>query len=220
MDQHLLKLRRPPQGFTLIELIVVVAILALLLTVAGTQTTGSLETMQMKEAIETTRYSMEHARQVAMTSNTAVMVRFYDEPDEFGERRWRSIEFGQAETITDPSDPDYQSPSDSSYKRKFKRIGTVDRLPSGYVYHSSATFSSLLSSSEGVERGTEDAPSGGTRDFAGFYYLPDGSSSLPAGNNWTLTIVRDREVASGALPPNYATLQLNPRTARVRTYRP
>ena len=223
MDRKLLTLHfdRPRHhGFTLIELLVVISIMAILLTIAVSQATGGMEGMKMRQALETTRTAMEQARQVAMTTNQAVQFRFYEMKDDFGALAWRTMEFGVAESITDPADPAYKPPGGPGYTPGFKRLGSIERLPSGVVLHPSSTFSTLLASDAALLRGTDTSPENGeSRNHIAFVFLPDGRRSLPADRPWTLTLVKE-DSASAALPPNYATLELDPRTARVKTYRP
>lgn len=208
------------RGFTLIELLIVVAILVILLTMAATQTAAGLESMKMRQAVETTRYAMEQARQLAMTRNHGIMFRFYEDPAELGAPAWNTMEFGVAEIITDPSDPGYVAPGSTGFQPRFKRLGSVERLPGGLVFHPSNTFSTLVGNDAALLRGTETAPeSGAIRRYTAFVYQPDGRCPLPPGSPWTLTIVKEQE-ATVSLPANYATLQLDPRTARVRLYRP
>lgn len=221
MDRQLLTpTRRRPRGFTLIELIIVVAIMAILLTLAVSQASGGMEGMKMRQALETTRTAMEHARQVAITTNQSVMFRFYEMTDEFGTPAWRTMEFGLARAVTDPSDPEY-SPPGASYEPVFQRMGSLERLPAGIHIHPSSTYSTLVSDDTALLRGTDTSPEDGrARKYVAFVYQPDGRCALPADKSWTITLVKEKDTSASGLPANYATIQLDPRTARVRTYRP
>jgi uncharacterized protein (TIGR02596 family) len=222
MDRDLLThpaRRRPLQAFTLIELLIVVAIMGILLTLAVSHASGGMEGMKMRQALETTRSAMEHARQVAMTSNQAVMFRVYEMKDSFGKPAWRTMEHGVAEAVTDPADPAYKTPGAQGYTPGFKRLGSIEKLPDGIIVHPSATFSSLLGTNAALLTGTDDSQDGQLRKYIAWIYLPDGRCSLPADQAWTLTLVKEDTVGTN-LPDNYVTLELDPRTARVRAYRP
>lgn len=224
MDQHKLTCyrSRSTKAFTLIELLVVAAIMSLLLGLAVTGTSGGLESLKMKQAIQSTRYTMERARQLAMTQNKKIAVRIYETPDDSGVLAWRSLEYGILDAVTDPSAPKYTDPTAAGFSPPFKSLGSAERLPEGLVFHPSTTFTTLIGNDAQLKRGTEDAPGGGTRKFVSFVVLPDGSCDLSSTNPWTLTIVKESTLSSGEddLPANFVTIQINPRTGRTSLYRP
>jgi uncharacterized protein (TIGR02596 family) len=215
-----MKQARRSAGFTLIEILVVVTIMSVLLAIAGTGASSMMESLHMKEAIESVRFQMEHARQTASTKNCEVVVRIYQEPDFDGVVAWRALEFGVVEAITDPSAPGYTDPESEGYVPPFKKMGSTAKLPSNYQFHPSDTYSTLIGSSTHLQNGSEIGIDGITRNYKWFICQPDGRCSLPTSTNWTLTIVKNTDAAGGSLPPNYATLELDPSTSRVRVYRP
>jgi len=213
---------RTTAAFSLIELLVVVAIMAILMTIGISQALGGLTTFRMKQAISSTVNTIDRARQTAMTMNREVLVRIYKVPDERGVVGWRAIEFGTVNAVTDPTAPGYKDPSSANFTPTFQRIGSVERLPEGFVFHPSTTYSTLLDSANtALISGKEAAPEGGTREYVSFLCLPEGRTPLATTSTWTLTIVQENDLAKSAtLPTNFATLQIEPRTARAWLYRP
>jgi len=213
------RLRSP--GFTLVEILIVITVMLLLLTIAGTGASGMLDTLRMKEGMATMRDTMEQARQAAIISNREVIVRIYKTRNEFGEEFWRGLELGVMKLVTDPDAPGYENPSAPGYKPKFERVRAVENLPGGLAFHPSPNYSLLLDSSQTeLEKGLEQGPDGVQREYISFRFSPDGSCNLPTSRKWTLTLLKASDLKTGSLPPNYATMQLDPATARVRIYRP
>lgn len=207
-------------AFTLVEIIVVVTIMMILVTLAASPMKGMMDSLRMKEAVSNTRDVMEQARQAAITMNREMTVRIYRVPDELGTLEWRACAYGVEEVITDPNDPEYQDPTGPEYQPMFVAAASMERLPAGFVFHPSTTFSRLLDTTQtalrsGEEKGAGDAP----RAFISFKFTPDGRCALPLSQTWTLTIVPERASSQAALPPDYATMQLDPSTARMRVYR-
>lgn len=203
-------------AFTLIEVLVVVTILSILMAVGASIITGNMESMQMIQAIENTRHKMEYARQVAMTQNHRVELRIYRMKNETGTSTWNAFEIGTIETT--PTLLPNSIPEEI-----FQPTSSLSRLPAGYAFHPATAFSSLLSHT-GIRTGTQaatDSPDGHARDYASFQFLPDGRCLLDTGEKWTLTIIKENQlVSTSALPANFATLQLDAATARLRLYRP
>lgn len=202
-------------------MLIVVAVMGLMLAMAGTGAGSLMTTLRMKEAIQTIGNAMEHARQVAMTSNREVVFRIYKVTDDMGEESWRSVEYGTVDVMINPDDAGYKDPTAADYEPPFTPSGAPEMLPEGLVFHPSATYSTLISENQAdLMKGTETAPSGATRSYVSFRFLPDGRCSLGASQKWTLTLVKEAEVSGGGLPSNFATMQLEPATARVRFFRP
>lgn len=209
-------------GFTLVEILIVITVILLLLTIAGSTAGGMLDTLRMKEGMETLRNTMDQARQTAMTLNREVIVRIYKAKNEMGDEAWRGLEYGVVNLITNPDDPKYVDPTAAGYKPKFERLGTIQRLPAGLVFHPSPTYSLLIDPAQpDLEKGREEGPDGEERDYVSFTFSPDGSCNLPPTKKWTLTLLKESDLTEdAALPPNYAAMQLYPATARMRIYRP
>ncbi len=225
MDRILLTLpckNRAKAAFSLIEILIVVTIIALLATIS-IGSANSINSLRMKQAISTTTGTIARARQIAMSTNKEIYVRIYKMADERGVVGWRAMEYGIAQVITDPADPRYVDPSTPGFHTIFARVAPMERLPQGFIFHPSTIYSSILDSTNtALVSGTENAPEGGTRDYVSFLCLPEGRCTLPVANNWTLTVVNEQDAlrTTKGLPANFTTLQLEPRTSRLWSYRP
>lgn len=209
-----------PRGFTLIEILIVVAIMTVLLTLAASSAGNMLDTIRMRDAIQSVQSQFESARQTASTTNTTIVVRIYKEEDEFGVPQWSAIEFGNTDFEPNPDSANYTNPETPGYEPDLKPLSPIQRLPAGYIFHPSSTYSTLLNNTSDLHTGTSPNPAGVSREFVSFVILPDNRTNLPTSTNWTLTIVKTNETDSSALPDNYTTLELDPTTARIRSYRP
>lgn len=214
--------KRLSGGFTLSEITVVIAIMAILMALAASSLKGMMDTLRMKEGIFTIRSVMERARQLAITLNRDVTLRIYRLPDDGGGEAWRSFEYGVEKLVTDPDDREYKDPTTPGFRPRFVPSAPAERLPAGLIIHPSTTFSLLVDGTRSeLEKGEDTGPGGVSRSYTSFKFTPEGRCNLPIARSWTLTIVPDKtDVQTATLPPNYAVLQLDPSTADVRVYRP
>jgi len=208
-----------PHAFTLIEILLVVTIMGIMLTAAGGLSSNVADSMNFREAIQQVKGQMESARQTAITTNRSVTVRIIQGENEFGEVVWNGVQLGFTESISDPDAAGYKTPVAGSYDPGFKAIDTIDRLPSGFVFHDSSTFSTLLSWRSGPNSGVMLDASGVQRQYVSFAFLPEGRCTLPTAEKWMLTMARQEKLNAETLPPDYAAIQIDPSTARCRIYR-
>lgn len=195
--------------------------MGIMLVAAGSGASSMMSTLRMKEAMESISNSMDHGRQLAMTSNRDVVFRIYKFTNDMNQSNWRSMEFGTVDIETNPDATGYQDPTGTNFKPKFKAAGAPTILADGMVFHPSTSYSSLLDTTKTeLITGSDTGPDGRARDYVSFRFLPDGRTSLGTGTKWSLTLIRESEATGAALPANFATMQLDPATARVRTFRP
>ncbi|TLD68561.1 Verru_Chthon cassette protein D [Phragmitibacter flavus] len=216
---HSTSSRHRSRAFTLIEVLIVVTIMALLLSVTASVSQGVVNSMNFRQAIQNVKTQLEAARQSAMTTNRSVMVRLIEGEDEFGNPIWNGLQIGSAESIVDPAAANYATPVSGSFEPQFKAIDSIETLPTGFVFHPASTYSTLLSNHASLNTGTMTDSAGSSRKYTAFSFLPDGRCSLPSDTDWTLTLVREQDIKAATLPADYATIQLDPRTARTRVYR-
>lgn len=229
--RSLTSLRKRPGGFSLIELLVVVVIIALISIFAVPAAGRLLQGSSMTRATNLLNDELARARQHALTRNRAVEVRFYAFVDPE-----RPVAAGS----TDPSDlaqfrglQYFEIPEQTIGGKSVPLpVGKPILIPESIILSSNATLSSLLS-------GTQNQASAANFDvelprgvglnykFLAFRYLPDGATNLSASTVWFLTIHRLEDMKSGKMgaafdqpPPNFVTMILNPVSGAVKALRP
>jgi uncharacterized protein (TIGR02596 family) len=213
------------RGFSLVELLTVLAIIAIL-GVLVAALAGSLTGSQLTQAAAQVSAYLKSARQLAMTQNRKVEVRFYQ--------------------YADPTFPGEVAGSPPT--GKFRAIWALQiddsgnytislhplYLPNGIVFDkgvtgSAQTLSNLLDPTlsplaVGGAAATDTAHPLGTKtstQYLGFHFNRDGTSDLGIGNNWFVTL---HSVSLGdalaAAPKNFATLRIDPVNGAISVFRP
>lgn len=208
----------PGAAFTLIELLFVCVVLGILLGLAAPAVGSLLRSSRLNHAAALLVDECNLARQMAMTKNRNVEVRFYKLPDDDSTQ---NLQHRAVRLHLWSSDvPDDVEPA-----------GELKRLPSGVIVSADSRHSTLLDFSNPNRRGLLAKPEtlpgrDGLVESVGFCFRPDGSTTLepvdlPEGN-WFLTffLEDDSTHPQTGLPANFGTLQVEPLTGRVRLYRP
>jgi uncharacterized protein (TIGR02596 family) len=176
---------------------------------------SSLRGMQLNQATELINDQIRLARQLALTKNHPVEVRFYqyndpEAPGSGGKPTFRAL---QSFEINDDGTA--------------KPAGKVYKLPNSVICDSSSSLSPILGSNFKKTWTAIDPivliPGIGTNYSANaFQFRPDGSANLPVtGQQWFLTFhyaIAGDNLSS--LPPNYSTIQIDPWNGRSRVFRP
>lgn len=210
-------------GFTLVEMLVVVGIIALIVAAMAPMVFGSLAASRLTAAGEVMAAQISFARQRAASANEEIEVRFYsyDDPEAAGTQinvNAMGIYKTTLEATGGITEP------------KPIPISEMYYLPTGVVVSVSQTMSRLLSrarSETDTERHILKAPA----TFRAFRFLPDGSTNilqvLNAEEGETqfyaqsyISLVEDRFADSSEVPKNFFAIQIDPSTGRVTTYRP
>lgn len=208
---------RGSTAFSLIELLVVIAILGLLLGLAAPAISGMLRGSGVTSAGDMIVAALTRARQNAMSLNRTIEVRLIKYPDpsapaEPPDGRYRAIQVFAIE----------RTPSGVSTNL----VGRKVTLPAAACVASQPTLSSILApgmatTATGAALGQTVQPVGLAYTAAIFRFYPDGSTSLPPGQNAFLTVVPtltpDTETA---VPANFATIAIETATGKPRIHRP
>jgi uncharacterized protein (TIGR02596 family) len=226
-------MRRTVRGFSLIELLVVCAIIAVIVGFTIPAATTLIKGSQLTQAAQIVSDQIGLARQLALSKNRSVEVRFY--------------RFGDKETPGESSD----NPENGKY-RAFQcfeitesgaavPLTKLQRLPSAVIMNR-AELSSLLDEKNRTPKDAQKVPGAPElpRDvklayrYQAFRFLQDGSTDLPAldpGSNdaktWFLTLhsIDLPDTLSELKDPkggtiNFFTLQIDPVSGAIRSYRP
>jgi len=197
---------RKSRAFSLLELLIVIAILAMLssVTVAGFNSIVASSRMDLAGRIVVDEIAL--ARQMAVSRNENVLLRFQKQP-----RQGTSdaVFYRIQAFIADKADPS-----------KTNAVKGAALLPEGVALDPDATLSPLLNSAPGPI----NEPSSLDRILT---FRPNGEMEpipgLPFQNltDWCLTLVPERSLGK-PIPeiPDFITIQIDPLTSRPRSYRP
>jgi uncharacterized protein (TIGR02596 family) len=207
---------RPSAGFTLVELLVVIAVVGMIVALAVPSIEPMMKGSKLTTAADDLRFRLSGYRQQAVTENQPIEIRFLKFVDTSvpgGREAYRAYVAGrlrQKQTTT------------GSGEFVFDPIGNVVRLPDGVVISSLPEFSSIVHD-EKLRHGIHDLPVGDqmTSQFASFTFRPDGSTDSPkrAGDLWFVTLVNERDDTAGnTAPDNFISLAVDAYNGSIRVY--
>jgi len=230
--------RSPRSGFTLIELLAVVALIAVVITFAVPAMTQIMKGSQMTQAAQQLNDTLLLARQMAITKNRPIEVRFYRyaDPDTPGERlddplngKWRAVQLFEV-----------------MENGAVLPAAEMTRMPKGVIFQPDE-YSTLLKEEirpaiEAKEDMTapelpvdlNDKRVGRNYLWTGFRFLPDGSTDLPPtasstvddgklagkGDRWYVTLLGLAEENKDIRQMNFFTLQVDPVAGTLKSFRP
>jgi uncharacterized protein (TIGR02596 family) len=202
------------KAFSLIELLVVVAIIGLMSALVVPALSGILGGTRLNTAAETVAGSLTSARQIAATKSREVEVRLITMKD--------PVFPGSSDKIRGIQILEIRESSTNA-------IGKPRIFPNGIIIGSSVAMSSLADLTNNTP-GDGDASISGvgkTYTYRQFRIRPDGSfnmkSLLPSATNFFVTLYDEKfeSQVSGSTPPaNFATIQFEPTTGNSILYRP
>jgi uncharacterized protein (TIGR02596 family) len=190
--------RRHAAGFTLLELALVVAIAAVLVTMTTFSFQRSLGAQQLNAAAFRLSGDIAQAAQIASTESRTVSLTFIEEHDPLAglgrTHQFRGWQLQAANPLTGVLEP----------------VADPVRLEAGVILMSHNVFSNILA---------RPRDSG---EPCVIRFKADGSTDLPSADNesWCLTLAQevDVELDAQALPPTSRTVVVNAHTAAVTVY--
>lgn len=230
-------MNRPRSAFSLVELLIVVAIIGIIAGFGVPAVTGVLRGSSLTTATSQLTDTLSLARQHAISKNRIVEVRFYrfGDPEQPGEDKTKpSTGFFRAFQYFELTETGTINP-----------VGKFQRIPDTIVMNSGAKLSTLLGeSTERLILRTDprfnvnlnpELPRGVGQnyDYVYFRFNPDGSTDLPpsgvagkdsSGGRWYITVhsMADnaRTVGGTVPPPDFATWQIEPVSGTAKIFRP
>jgi uncharacterized protein (TIGR02596 family) len=205
------------KGFSMIEILAVMAVMGILIAIAIPTVGPLLRASNINHAAGMITDELNQARQLALTKNRDVEVRFYQLPKKSGgTKQYRALRT----FFTNGGDA-----------TKSKAIGKIKFLPDPVIISDASNFSTLLDynnpSRAGLVRSEEAIPAiTDPVTYISFTFRANGGTNLspvtPPVGNWFLTLYLEDapKNASTQLPDNYCNVQIDPVTGRVRSYRP
>ena len=201
-DRHSPIANRKSNGFSLVELLTVMAIVVLLITlmIPAFQSIALGSSLSRGGQIVADQFAL--ARQMAVSRNSQVQVRFVWLTD--APAGYRAIQlWGQGTNFSD-----------------FVPLTRLTLLPEGISLASNAALSPLLTGTATIKTNGVFS-SKGALNYCGFRFKSGGGTDLPFNStNAFLTAVYARNSDASALPANYCIVQIDPVSGRAKTYRP
>ena len=204
------------RAFSLVELLVVLAITAIIAALAIPQISGTMQAYQLTSTGQTAINYVVLARQSALSGSHAVQVRFYYLPE------------------IDASSPSsaplavYRGMQCFTENNPSTSGGTVTALTKPFFFappviiSNSATVSPLTTTTLQTPLATDPLLPGYQLNYKYlvFRFRPDGSTDLQPGSNSITLVLENQPVAANGLPKNFQTLQIDPTMGSVRGFRP
>jgi uncharacterized protein (TIGR02596 family) len=217
---------RRGQAFTLLEMLVVMAIIVMLAALLVPSSVGIMKGMSLTQGGQMVRDQLSYARQTALSRNLPVEVRFYQYGDPLI----------PGESASNPTSGKYRAVQLFQIMESgsaAKPLGKIQRLPDTIIVDSGTTLSSIIGdltrtsgtgSSTGAVLNTPIPRVGTSYNCVSFRFQPDGSTNLPRNANWFLSLhyasVGDTLSVTGGTLPSFITLQVDPANGHVKIYRP
>lgn len=202
MDKITVSNRCRAAGFSLVELLVVVAIITMLMAVAGPGMLSITAGTQVNRGGQLVADALSLARQEAAARSREVEVRFYNLSTAPSAAKWQGIQLW----ITDEG---------ATTPRPLSRLKLIN---DPVIMEHGATYSPLI----GLATQSTSTLSGhgsALYSYVSVRFRAGGTldQSVVAGSNF-LTIRDQRDTSTP--PHNYYTIQINPMTGKVDVYRP
>jgi len=220
----------PVRGFTLLELLLVMAIVVAVMSAAAPAVRGTLDGVSLTGAAETLEGHLSLARQVAMSRNLPVEVRFYQDTS-IPSNPWRIV--GMV------------IPAISTGQAKDEWVSAPATLPGTVIIDTTEgkDFSTILTNTNaGTPSSATPDPVGPWKSrepdsavyrvrgksYVAFRFQPNGSTNLPASADasvnqaWSLSLKNLKDRSTNGLTPaaNYVAVVVDPLTGRTLSYRP
>lgn len=203
-------------AFTLLELLSVMAVISMLAVASVPALRGTLDGINVSGAAGVAEAEILLARQTAISRNLPVEVRIYKHDDGSGEA-WRML----AIVI----------PAALSGRASDEWVTSGKVLPGNVVIEPTQEYSTVLgkavpASADKIAPWSSQESAIApkllqNKNFVGFLFNPDGSTNLPNGQPWCLTLKNPRSQPVGDGPAaNYVSIVLDSLTGRTLAYQP
>lgn len=200
------------RAFTLIEIMVVLLVISIIIAFTIPAIGPALNGSKLKQASDAIEGVLSVAKQVSLTENETVQMRFYKYDDE--EAPGDAEQYRAVQAVIERRDPE-----DHQDVLEIVPVTKVVPLPMPYIISPSAQFSTLVQE-QGRQSGIADTPRADNADWVGFEFRPDGTTNLTTvpEEHFTITIMAEKQELESELPKEYITLLLDPFNGQVRRF--
>lgn len=195
-------------AFTLVEILVVVAIISVMLGMTGMGLSHSIASQQLKGAAQSLNATLNYAALLAQKENKSVQLRFYhfENPEAPGTPHFRAWQIVLLSGINSDGTP------------KYRFLTDVTRLPGGIIL----SFNPLHNTLATLPRKASDSSDfqfGSPYTYCSYEVRPDGATTLPSNAAGVVTLLIESQSPDGlSLPSNFRSVTLNPFNSRSRVY--
>ncbi|OYW76119.1 MAG: hypothetical protein B7Z37_10225 [Verrucomicrobia bacterium 12-59-8] len=222
------------RGFSLIEMLVVVAIIAMLLALATPALTRTLQSSRLSSAGESLMGAIAEAQQTALATNTPVDVRFFSFIEDLDQAPvYHSYQLFKITQVNQGAG------GTVDIKEVVVPVGNLIRLPEGIVIPVDSALSGAFANITGLDDTKENSQVGysgvAKATYNAIRFMPDGTCRTVGATNkgmatltfltlpqnfFTLTFGSGTAVTLATLPKNFFTIQIDPYTGKARSYKP
>jgi uncharacterized protein (TIGR02596 family) len=219
-------LKKSPSGFSLVELLVVCAILAVVAGFTVPAASTALRGSQLTQGSQLLSDQIALARQTALTKNAAIEFRIY----KFGDPEI------PGENPTDPSKGKYRAFQTFEILDSGGAVplGKIQRLPNTIIFNET-DLSSLIKNATATAAPLTGKPSDDVTapslagavernyEWVSFRFLPNGGTNLDPNKIWFMTLHGSNTnptTTTSAASLNFFTVQIDPVSGTTKSYRP
>lgn len=199
-------LRSTAAGFTLVEMLVVVALLSMLVTMAAMSVPAALGSQRLSGAARQLSADLNQASLMARKEDKLVELRFYEllPTSRQGALGYRAYQFGLVTGWTTDGRP------------QVTFSGELQRLPDDVLLMPDVKYNTLKSQTVRTD-GTAGAEQ--NVSYVSYFLHVNGSTTLPADKPAVLTLVRETpKGVPSDLPADFRSIVIDPETHQTRVY--
>ncbi len=199
-------------GFTLLEILVVVSILAVLAMVSAPYIAGIAASARLRTAADTVHNRLLEAQSLAILFNTDVELRLYEVADLIDGRT--TLRRLRILTLRPPEDDPAAAAAANTTTDVFEPVGAVTSLDQEIEISTDVKLSSI------INLGFTPSTSDRYGQYIALRFHADGSPALLPAKPWFLTLHEKDAHLNEKKLKNFVTLQIDAATGRLRTFQP